>query len=75
MLGDAGELLDALSIWPARTYRSPSALARVPVARLCLDDPHVLGDRRVELALAEQLLRLLERVFAIDCHGIPAGIV
>ena len=41
---------------------------RRPVAWLVLDDVQVLGDGGVELPLAEQLLRFLQRVFAIDGH-------
>ena len=36
----------------------------VPVARLLLDDAHVLRDREIELALTEQLLGFFERLFA-----------
>src|SRR4029078_4264507 len=44
-------------------------VARVPVARLLLDHPGVLGDRKIELALPEQLFRFLECFFAFAGQG------
>ena len=48
---------------------------RVPVARLILDQPHVFRDGSVELSLAEQLLRLLQRRVAIyGTAGEPTAV-
>ena len=69
-VGDADELLDRLVDLPGADVEIAERVGGVPVARLILDEAQILRDGRFELALAEQLLGVLECGGAIDGHWI-----
>ena len=66
VLGDAGVLRDRLVGLAGAHVEVAEGVGRGPVARLVLDHAEVLGDGGVEPPLPEQLLRLFQRVFAVD---------
>ena len=70
MIGDANELLDGLVDPAAAHVQIAEDIRCVPVARLILDDAHVLRNGLIELPLAEKLLGVAQRRGAIDGHGM-----
>ena len=69
VIGDLGVLRHRLVGLAGADVEVPERVARVPVAGLFLDQPGVLGDRQIELALPEQLLGFLDRFCAVDGQG------
>ena len=68
VVGDAGELGDRLVALAGAQVEVAQNVGGAPVARLILDDAQVLGDRRVELPLSEQLLAISQGHGAINGH-------
>ena len=64
----AGEPLRLIEL-PAPDVEVAQEVAGVPVARLILDEAHVLSDRLIQFSLAQQLFRLTQRGGTIDGHG------
>ena len=67
-VGDAGELRDRLVALAGAQVEVAEHVGGAPVPRLILDDAQVLGDRRVELPLSEQLLGISQGQGAINSH-------
>jgi hypothetical protein len=57
MLGNAGVLPDGLLWLPGARVELAEGVGGAPIAGTLVDDAHVLGDRRLEAALSQQLLR------------------
>src|SRR6185295_3737035 len=71
VIGDEGELRDRAVAVAGTEVQIAKRVDRVPVVGLILDQPHVLFDRSGDLALPEQLLRLLQGRVTVDWHGYP----
>ena len=67
-IGDADELLDRLVHLTEARVQVADQIRRVPVARLSGEDAQVLRNGSLELALADQLLRIAQCGGAIDGH-------
>ena len=66
--GDAGEELDGAVDLPGAHVEIAECVGAVPVARLIVHQPLVLGNRRIKLALSEQLFCVSQRGGAIESH-------
>lgn len=69
VIRDARVLSDGLVGLPCPGVEVPEGVCGVPVARLILHHARVLDNRRIQPALPEQLLRLFQRVFAVEGQG------
>ena len=67
-IGDADELLDRLVHLTEARVQVADQIRSVPVPRLFGDDAQVLRNGSLELALADQLLRIAQCGGAIDGH-------
>ena len=68
VLGDPGELFDGPVGLAGADVDIAESVGGVPVAGLILDDPQVLGDRLIELALSEQLFSVAQDGRTVDWH-------
>ena len=66
VLGDAGVLPDGLLRLPGARVELAERVGGAPVARELFDHADVLGDRRLEATLAEQLLRFFQRSVTVE---------
>src|SRR5262249_60187083 len=69
VVGDLAVLRDRFVGLVGAHVEVAQRVARVPVARLLLDEAHVFRDGKIELAGAEELLRLLQHLGAVTRHG------
>ena len=59
MIGDAGVLLEALFDLLGADVQVAERVGGVPIARLVFNNPHVLGDRGVDLTEFQGFIRRL----------------